>query len=281
LVSAFTALIFFILLKLFLWDFVKVNSRDMRGTYDYNDLLLIKKVIFAFEQNDVLYVEYPVKDSADPRKTFLFTRLIGLPGDTALIADKLVYINGQQLKEDSTIQKNYFIETNHKALTDLFKKTYQLSEGGEISNEFDYSYSLTRHQSEFLKKDTTIKKIALKSEKQNNFDETCFPYSLHYPWNLDYYGKLYIPKKNDTLRLDTVSVKLYSDLIRGEKNTVEIRKDSIFISGIHSTIYVPKQNYFFVLGDNRDNANDSRSWGFLPEKYIVGKVVGRLTKARK
>lgn len=266
---------------MFLWDFVKVNNKDMRGTYNYGDLLLIKKAIFVYNRGDIIYFEYPIKDSGPEENIFMFQRLIGLPGDSVLIENKIVFVNGKKLKEDSTIQQNYFIETNHKPLTQLFKKAYQLTEGGEISNDFDYSYSLSKHQSDLLRKDSAIKKVQLKTEKINNFDETCFPYSQHYPWNPDYYGKIYIPKKNDTLRLDTVNISLYSALIRNEKHTIEIKNDSVFINGTHTKFFVPHQNYFFVMGDNRGNANDSRIWGFLPEKYIIGKVAVRLKKSKK
>jgi signal peptidase I len=161
----------------------------------------------------------------------------------------------------------------------LFKLKYSFDEGGQISNGFDYSYSLTHEESEILKNDSLVKKIDLKREKLNNYDETCFPGSLHYPWNMDFYGSIYIPKENDTLLLDSVSINLYATLIRDyEENKLEIKHDSIFINDQLTNYYVTHLNYYFLLGDNRDNANDSRVWGLLPESHLKGKVLFRIRK---
>jgi signal peptidase I len=274
-----TALLVFLFVKLFLFDIELVNNRDMRATYNYGDVVLIQKVNGSFKTNDVLYFEYPIKDSVDNEKAFLFQRLIGLPGDSIEIKNKVLYINGTQIEEDSTIKKNYFITTRDVKLADTFRIKYHLFEGGEVSNSFDYSYSLTKKKSDVLRRDSLIRKVELKVEKQHSYDETCFPYSPKFAWNMDWYGKIYIPKKHDTLHLDTNTIHLYAGIIKEEKNSLEVKRDSIFVNGAYTAVYITQQDYLFVLGDNRDNAIDSRSWGYLAEKYVVGKIVKRIKRS--
>jgi len=253
----------------------------MATTYNFGDVLLIKKSANTYTPGDVLYFEYPMEDDSILTRTFMFQRVFGLPGDSVEISDKKIYRNGFALADTTSIKHNYSIETKSKRPQTLFKLYYGLTEGGQVSDQYDYCYSLTALEAELLAKDSAIKTVVMKTEKKNNFDETCFPANINYKWNMDHYGKIYLPKINDTLHLDSINIKLYYDLIfRHEKNNLELRVDSILINGTLSTYYVVKKNYYFVLGDNRDNANDSRSWGFLPENCIVGKSVAVLRRKK-
>ncbi len=256
---------------------VLVNNNAMLSTYGLGDGVVIRKCFNAYQNNDVVYFEFPIKDSSNKLGCFML-RICALPGDSFEIKDKKVYVNDvidSSLVYD--LKNNYFIKTQKVKLDSLFKKKYNLIEGGEISEEWDYSYALTQKESELLKLDPLIQSVELKIENANLFDELCFPSNVNYAWNKDHYGKIYIPKKDDTLHLDTVNISLYTSIISDYENKLlEVRNDSIFIDSIHTNAYVVEQDYYYVLGDNRSNANDSRMWGYLPKNCIKGKVIGRI-----
>jgi signal peptidase I len=253
-------------------DIARINSHDMNDTYAYGDAMLIRRSVKELRRGDVVQFNFPVKDSLAPAATMM-QRVIGLPGDTVQIAEKIVLVNGLRMQDTSLVKHNYFVRARHK-LDTAFRLAYNLMEGGDISERGDYSFSLTELDVLKLRRDTSISSVELKTEKAGNWDETLFPSSKQYKWNLDHYGPLYIPQVQDTLRLDTLNLPLYETLItRFEKNLLERRSDSIFINGKHTTRYVVKKNYYFVMGDNRDNASDSRTWGFLPDNAIKGKVI--------
>lgn len=251
----------------------------MEGSYSVEDALLLKKFGNDYKTSDVVYFEYPIRDTLGGH-TFFIQRIFGLPGDSVHISDKLVFVNGKSVPESADLKFNYFVKSKKLILDSTFLARYGLKEGGKISDSFDYSYALTKIQSDSLRKDTLISYVQVKQEKKSAYDETCFPGDSHFKWNMDQYGGIYIPKINDTLHLDTLNIKLYSNLIvESEKNSLQVRHDSIFINGSLTRSYLIKKNYFFLLGDNRDNANDSRIWGFLPENYLIGKVIHTIRKA--
>lgn len=252
---------------------------DMQHTYYRGDALLIKKFNNTLSTNDIVYIEFPAKDSTQPT-TYFFQRLIGLPGDSIELIDKVIYINGMPITDTITVKHNFHVKSV-KAMDSLSLIKHGLTEGAAISEKNDYSFSLTNYFADSLKHLADIELIELEMEKPGSSDLSCFPYSINYKWNMDNYGALYIPKKDDVLQLDTVNIVFYKKLIKDhEKNSLEIKGDSIYINNELTKTYTVKGNYYFTMGDNRDNANDSRKWGFLPENFIVGKSI-RVIKQTK
>ncbi|HHE32826.1 MAG TPA: signal peptidase I [Chlorobaculum parvum] len=92
-------------------------------------------------------------------------------------------------------------------------------------------------------------------------------------FNKDNYGPIRIPQKGDVVELTMRTIPLYHDLIAGEGHTVTLSGNRVLIDGAFADQYTVQKNYYFAMGDNRDNSLDSRYWGFLPESDLVGEAM--------
>ncbi|MCX2720409.1 signal peptidase I [Lentiprolixibacter aurantiacus] len=101
-----------------------------------------------------------------------------------------------------------------------------------------------------------------------------FPNHRDYAWNNDNFGPIYIPGKGDEVKLDLGTLPLYKKIIRDyEGNTVDVSGNQILINGEVADSYTFKKDYYWMMGDNRDHSEDSRTWGYVPADHIVGKPV--------
>lgn len=93
-------------------------------------------------------------------------------------------------------------------------------------------------------------------------------------WNEDNYGPLVVPRKGDVIPLNKGDYEKWDTFIKREGHNPQILSDgSIKIDGVTQTQYIVEHNYYFMMGDNRDNSLDSRFWGFVPRENIIGKAL--------
>lgn len=115
--------------------------------------------------------------------------------------------------------------------------------------------------------DSVVRQIIPKGQRGTNL----FPQSPDYPWNYSQMGPIYIPKEGTTVPLSLKVLPLYKKIIREyEGNTIDISGNQISLNGEIVDSYTFKQDYYWMMGDNRDHSEDSRAWGYVPENHIVG-----------
>jgi signal peptidase I len=108
-------------------------------------------------------------------------------------------------------------------------------------------------------------------EPNGKSDRAIFP--SFSTFNRDNYGKVRVPKKGDVITLDEQSFHLYKFLLEDEGHSASLMGGTVYVDGKPTATYQVKENYYFMLGDNRDNSHDSRYWGFVPESHIIGSAL--------
>lgn len=217
------------------------------------------------------------------KKTNLVKRCVGIPGDSLEIRDGDIYINGKisQLPESAKPQFNFIIDTKGVPISqDVLVNRYGAREGMKYENgdfaqtkDGEYFLTLTDKEAALMANNPVVKSVK-KYLSPKGKDEGVFPHIPSLGWNVDNFGPIYIPKKGATIKLDLKTLPFYKRIIQEyEGNTLKVNGNQIIINGKVSTNYTFKQDYYWMMGDNRQNSLDARFWGYVPFDHVLGKPV--------
>jgi len=248
-------------------NFASIPTPAMDPTLQIGDILAFKKTKFI-EREDVIIFQFP-----DDIKTMFIKRCIGIPGDSLKIINSTVLINGVPMT-DITLKFKYLLKTNGIEINRSVLDKNKLGENdySRISSDI-YQFYLTERQASDLKKIELFNNIELSVAKEGEREYMIYPKSEIHSWNTDYYGPIYIPKMGDRIQLTEKNIDAYFKCIAFENESVERDDMGLIINGQSTTSYQFKENYYFMMGDNRHNSLDSRYWGFLPHELVIGKAL--------
>ena len=275
----------------------KGNPKDDPKSY-VEAVKLPYQRIFQFKKpkkNDIVVFNYP-QDSvhnAIDRKDPYVKRCVAVAGDVLEMRAGRLFVNGkpETILGDQKEQHKYIATTGSQLDIPALYKIYGFLPVQEIQTQNGFIYDFQGLTDETAKeirelpqiielkehiweKDSTAvayKVNAARDSYTKNIDTTQSIFPINKKWNQDWYGPLRIPKKGDVVALNQETLPEYQWIISEyEHNHLENKNGKIFVNGKETTQYTIQQDYYMMIGDNRDASLDARFFGFVPEENIVG-----------
>jgi signal peptidase I len=259
-----------LILFIFQWApiaFAHIPTPSMNPTLQIGDYIAYRETK-SIDRSDIVTFWWP-----DDTKTMYIMRCVALPGDSVAIKSGQVSVNNTP-REEGSLKMEYMVITKAGEINQRVLKKIGLGEDDfRMYGSDRYGFHLTEEEAAALKTIPWVKEVTMNiiDERQPiNFPLYAAPAMMN--WSVDFFGPLYLPKKGDKIELTAKNIALYSKCIALENEHVEDSDSTITINGKQEKTYEFKDDYYFMMGDNRHNTLDSRYWGLLPGRLVIGKA---------
>jgi signal peptidase I len=253
------------------------------------------------ERNDDVVFNYPADDMeggtrpVDKKENYI-KRCVGLPGDKIEIRNSVLYVNDKIAYQPKHMQHAYMVNTLEPDRTyqQLIKEglpTLETPDSIDFNTNIiykkvaNYMFASLTAKAKIEKLGYILTPIGKKDSGavEVNGQMPIWPISarvraidtVFFKNNKDWFSPFVLPKKGMTVQLSLSNIALYYLAIgkyEGHEIVVDDMTGVITIDGKPATSYTFQDNYYWLMGDNRDNSLDSRYWGYVPETHVVGKA---------
>lgn len=294
-----------LIIRTFLFEAYRIPTPSMEKTLLTGDFLIVSKISYGartpmvigvpftniympgvvlpwtrlpglteVERNDIVVFNYPVDLAPVAAKTNYIKRAVGMPGDTLSIDDRQLYVNSDEAQPFPGIQQTYVVDVRDRVRLSPAKVA---AAGGQLFRRSDsegYQVTMTEDVANEMREwpeVTNIEPFVL-PDSFNEYNQRDFSFSSGFN-NHHHMPPVVVPFEGQTVSLSPDNYHIYEAIItRYEGNNVERNGDQFIINGEQTNEYTIQQDYYFMMGDNRDDSEDSRFWGFVPQTHIVGKA---------
>jgi signal peptidase I len=266
-----------IIIRLCFFDIFKIPADSMLNALKRKDYIIINKTLYGGILSGLL------KSNPQPAQNDLFVfkdnqrivvkRCIGLPGTTIEVITGRAWVNDSLVQEPLTVRHYYKIWVkNYAALNKAISEC-----GIDIFRDHFKNYPncisayLDHTQKNQLSQKKGIDSITLCSISDD------YPDAPDSTYEIQNTPRVFIPYRGMKIKIDSITVNQYSNILTThEKVHIKQLGSDFFMNGMPVREYVFKNDYYFFMGDNRDNSEDSRYFGLIPQKKLLGKVIAKI-----